>query len=232
MVALNKCDALTGDAVQRTEKRVAAQLAHSLPEVRAQQSLPPHMPARARAHALTRAHSSERRPASRSPARPGGTRSTCCLERKCRHCECAASATGRANSPTLSWCSLRTFDRWRSRVSTSKLNRWLREVTRLHSPVASHGTRRIRIKFATQARTRPPTFVLFTSRSGLAESYQRCEPARPRSVPRAHRAFPTVFWQTACAPSLSCMECPCASSSKRQRTRSSLVREKAACPWG
>lgn len=38
VVALNKCDALTGDAVQRTEKRVAAQLAHSLPEVRAQQS--------------------------------------------------------------------------------------------------------------------------------------------------------------------------------------------------
>lgn len=36
VVALNKCDALPGDAVQRTEKRVAAQLAHSLPEVRAQ----------------------------------------------------------------------------------------------------------------------------------------------------------------------------------------------------
>lgn len=69
--------------------------------------------------------------------------------------------------------SLRTFDRWRSRVSTAKLNRWLREVTRLHSPVASQGARRIRIKFATQARTRPPTFVLFTSRVGLAESYQR-----------------------------------------------------------
>jgi len=63
---------------------------------------------------------------------------------------------------------------WNRRVSTSKLNRWLGEITEHHPPPALQGGRRIRLRFMTQVKARPPTFVIFASKPDeLPESYNR-----------------------------------------------------------
>jgi len=62
---------------------------------------------------------------------------------------------------------------WNKRVSTSRLNRWLDEVQAYHPPPAVSG-RRIRFKYITQAKSRPPTFVAQCTRpEGLPASYER-----------------------------------------------------------
>ena len=47
-------------------------------------------------------------------------------------------------------------------VATGELNRFVEQVTRRHPPV-SPGRRRVRIKYAAQVGSRPPTFVFFTN---------------------------------------------------------------------
>ena len=54
-------------------------------------------------------------------------------------------------------------DTWNIRVSTSRLNHWLEKVLQRHPPPAASG-RRIKIRYATQIKNRPPHFVLFVSR--------------------------------------------------------------------
>src|SRR5215468_10326269 len=62
---------------------------------------------------------------------------------------------------------------WNRRVGTSALNRWLAEVAASHPPPAVSG-RRIRLDYVTQPKSRPPTFVLFTSRAdALPDAYRR-----------------------------------------------------------
>ena len=53
---------------------------------------------------------------------------------------------------------------WNRRASTNQLNRWLEAVTAAHPPPAVSG-RRIRLNYVTQAKARPPTFVLFCARA-------------------------------------------------------------------
>ncbi|MDA0367913.1 MAG: ribosome biogenesis GTPase Der [Proteobacteria bacterium] len=63
--------------------------------------------------------------------------------------------------------------RWNRRVPTAALNRWLGDATDRHPPPAIGG-RRIKLRYATQAKARPPTFIVFCSRSDdLPESYTR-----------------------------------------------------------
>ncbi|CCG09109.1 Small GTP-binding protein domain [Pararhodospirillum photometricum DSM 122] len=64
--------------------------------------------------------------------------------------------------------------RWNRRVSTSRLNRWLQGMLERHPlPLGKHG-RRLKIRYATQAKIRPPTFALFMTRpDDLPESYVR-----------------------------------------------------------
>lgn len=63
---------------------------------------------------------------------------------------------------------------WNKRISTSKLNAWLEEALAQHAPPALDRGRRIRIRYCTQVKARPPTFVLFTSKPDeLPESYTR-----------------------------------------------------------
>ncbi len=52
---------------------------------------------------------------------------------------------------------------WNRRVSTGKLNRWLEGALAQHPPPAVAG-RRLKIKYMTQAKTRPPGFVVSCSR--------------------------------------------------------------------
>ena len=63
--------------------------------------------------------------------------------------------------------------RWNRRVPTAGLNRWLGDATERHPPPAVAG-RRIKLRYATQAKARPPTIVVFCSRpEDLPSSYVR-----------------------------------------------------------
>jgi len=80
-----------------------------------------------------------------------------------------------------------TFDRWRSRIPTRKLNLWLQDAQARQPPPPSAGavyrgkqtvSGPLRIKYATQPSSRPPTFVLFVNRFNpkpdlIPEDYQR-----------------------------------------------------------
>ncbi len=63
---------------------------------------------------------------------------------------------------------------WNKRVSTAKLNDWLRHMTEATPPPLASNGRRIPMKYITQAGTRPPTFIIFSSNpDDLPESYLR-----------------------------------------------------------
>ncbi|WP_397542211.1 ribosome biogenesis GTPase Der [Roseovarius salis] len=62
---------------------------------------------------------------------------------------------------------------WNRRISTARLNRWLEGMVAAHPPPAPGG-RRIRLRYMTQAKTRPPGFVVMCSHpQKLPESYTR-----------------------------------------------------------
>jgi GTP-binding protein len=62
---------------------------------------------------------------------------------------------------------------WNARVSTGALNRWFEGTVERHPPPAARG-RHIRLRYITQAKNRPPTFIVFSSRAHeLPESYSR-----------------------------------------------------------
>jgi GTP-binding protein len=64
-------------------------------------------------------------------------------------------------------------ERWSRRVSTAKLNRWFEAAT-ARNPPPSPGGKRIRLRYMTQARSRPPTFIVFGNRLDLLPtSYER-----------------------------------------------------------
>jgi len=62
---------------------------------------------------------------------------------------------------------------WSKRVSTGVLNRWFEKAVEINPPPAPGG-RRIKLRYLTQAKTRPPGFILFGTRvDQLPESYKR-----------------------------------------------------------
>ena len=62
---------------------------------------------------------------------------------------------------------------WNQRISTAQLNRWLATVIDRHPPPAVSG-RRIKIRYATQAKSRPPHIIVFCSRpEAVPEAYVR-----------------------------------------------------------
>ncbi len=68
---------------------------------------------------------------------------------------------------------LKAYDVWNTRVPTARLNRWLEKMAEQHSPPAASG-RRLKLRYMTQIKARPPTFALFANRPGkLPESYIR-----------------------------------------------------------
>lgn len=69
--------------------------------------------------------------------------------------------------------SFEARDGWSRRVSTAALNRWF-EAALSRNPPPAAGGRRIKLRYVTQAATRPPTFVVFGNRlDELPESYRR-----------------------------------------------------------
>ena len=65
------------------------------------------------------------------------------------------------------------YQRWNMRLSTSRVNRWLEGMLEAHPPPLVQG-RRLRIRYATQVKTRPPSFALFVSRpADFPDHYMR-----------------------------------------------------------
>lgn len=62
---------------------------------------------------------------------------------------------------------------WNRRVGTSALNRWLMDMVEAHPPPAPQG-RRIKLRYMTQVKTRPPGFVVMCSHPDkMSASYTR-----------------------------------------------------------
>ncbi|MEL6233271.1 MAG: ribosome biogenesis GTPase Der [Pseudomonadota bacterium] len=62
---------------------------------------------------------------------------------------------------------------WNRRIGTGPLNRWLADAVAAHPPPAPGG-RRIRLRYITQVKARPPEFVIFTPRAAdMPDSYRR-----------------------------------------------------------
>jgi GTP-binding protein len=83
-----------------------------------------------------------------------------------------SAKTGRGTNRLLP-AVMDIYELWNKRISTGALNRWLDGITAHHPPPLTSG-RRIKLRYMTQAKTRPPTFVVFASRPDkLPESYSR-----------------------------------------------------------
>ena len=68
---------------------------------------------------------------------------------------------------------LKAHEVWNRRVPTARLNQWLGAMTEAHPPPAPGG-RRIRLRYMTQVKTRPPAFVVMATHvDKLPDSYQR-----------------------------------------------------------
>ena len=64
-------------------------------------------------------------------------------------------------------------DAWSRRVPTGELNRWFESAIEGNPPPAPKG-QRIKLRYITQVKSRPPTFVVFGNRTDeLPESYRR-----------------------------------------------------------
>ncbi len=70
--------------------------------------------------------------------------------------------------------ALAAHEVWNRRLPTATLNRWLERIVARHPPPAVAG-RRIRLRYLTQAKSRPPSFVAFCS--------------RPEALPAAWRRY-------------------------------------------
>ncbi|MBT5298673.1 MAG: ribosome biogenesis GTPase Der [Rhodospirillaceae bacterium] len=65
------------------------------------------------------------------------------------------------------------YEVWNARIPTAELNRWFMAMLEAHPPPVVSG-RRLKLRYVTQAKARPPTFVLFSSRAEkIPESYLR-----------------------------------------------------------
>ena len=83
-----------------------------------------------------------------------------------------SAATGKGVDQLLE-VAFTTREAWSRRVGTGELNRWFERAIEANPPPAPGG-KRIKLRYLTQAKTRPPGFVLFGTRvDQLPDSYQR-----------------------------------------------------------
>ena len=83
-----------------------------------------------------------------------------------------SAATGKGIDQLLQ-VAFETREAWSMRIGTGQLNRWFEEAIEKNPPPAPGG-KRIKLRYLTQAKTRPPGFVLFGTRvDQLPESYRR-----------------------------------------------------------
>ncbi|MXO47223.1 ribosome biogenesis GTPase Der [Erythrobacter vulgaris] len=83
-----------------------------------------------------------------------------------------SAKTGKGLDTMLS-AAFEIREAWSRRVSTAALNRWFDDALAANPPPAPGG-RRIKLRYITQASTRPPRFVVFGTRlDDLPKSYER-----------------------------------------------------------
>ncbi|MBO6282255.1 MAG: ribosome biogenesis GTPase Der [Alphaproteobacteria bacterium] len=69
---------------------------------------------------------------------------------------------------------LKVYERWNLRIPTAPLNQWFADVQQQNPAPLGKNKRRIKLKYITQAKSRPPSFYIFSSNpEGLPESYLR-----------------------------------------------------------
>jgi GTP-binding protein len=84
------------------------------------------------------------------------------------------SALHGTNVDTIVSAAMESFKHWNSRISTGKLNNWLAMATEHHSLPLSASNRPLRIKYITQHKSRPPSFLLFANKPDeVPDSYLR-----------------------------------------------------------
>jgi len=83
-----------------------------------------------------------------------------------------SAATGKGID-TLLQVAFETREAWSKRVTTGQLNRWFETAIEKNPPPAPGG-KRIKLRYVTQIKSRPPSFVIFGTRvDELPESYRR-----------------------------------------------------------
>ncbi|HEV8391347.1 MAG TPA: ribosome biogenesis GTPase Der [Dongiaceae bacterium] len=83
------------------------------------------------------------------------------------------SARSGRNLDRLMQAVFKIYGEWNKRVPTAQLNRYLEAATVAHPPPLVRG-RRIKLRYMTQIKTRPPTFVLFAAKADdLPDAYSR-----------------------------------------------------------
>jgi GTPase len=83
-----------------------------------------------------------------------------------------SAATGRGIDQLLQ-AAFETREAWSKRVGTGELNRWFERAIEANPPPAPGG-KRIKLRYVTQVKTRPPSFVIFGTRvDQLPASYER-----------------------------------------------------------
>ena len=69
---------------------------------------------------------------------------------------------------------LKVYERWNMRIPTAPLNKWFADMIEAYPPPLGKNKRRIKLRYITQAKIRPPSFVIFSSNpEGLPDSYLR-----------------------------------------------------------
>ena len=83
-----------------------------------------------------------------------------------------SAKTGKAVDDVLK-VAFELRESWSRRIPTGELNRWFEDAVEANPPPAPSG-RRIKLRYITQVKTRPPTFVVFGTRvDQLPDSYRR-----------------------------------------------------------
>lgn len=85
------------------------------------------------------------------------------------------SALNKQNINMVLDSCINIYKLWNKRIPTSKLNDWLSFALEQHPlPIQKKLGRRVRIKYMTQIKTRPPTFKLFTNDpASITDSYKK-----------------------------------------------------------
>lgn len=69
---------------------------------------------------------------------------------------------------------IKVYERWNIRIPTAPLNKWFQDVQEQNPAPLGKNNRRIKLRYITQAKSRPPAFFIFSSNpEGLPDSYLR-----------------------------------------------------------
>ncbi len=84
------------------------------------------------------------------------------------------SAKNKQNIADVLDSCIKIYKTWNKKITTSKLNEWLNFTTEAHPLPLQKGGKRVRVKYMTQTKTRPPTFKLFSNNpEKITDSYTR-----------------------------------------------------------